>query len=203
MTTVVWDGETLSTDTRVTYFDADGKVVKRSDGVTKIIVTEKFHFDGEVAQAVGLCGDLRAISILQHVAQTPEIPPFDLANTDSYTEGGGLHGVGDFGITVVTPTRSALISAIGGKASVIAQPRSEKIAAGSCYQQAITHACLGFRSDEVVGMAMLTDKGTGGMIQTYNPDTGTLTAREYGGFWPNYKNCLKAVWRFIRQGKKK
>lgn len=203
MTTVVWDGETLSADMRVTYFDASGKVVMRSDDLTKIIVTEKFHFDGEVTQAVGLCGDLRAIKILQHVAQTPEIPPFDMANTSSYSEGGGLHDVGDFGITIVTPTRSGLISVVNGKATVTAQPRSEKVAAGSCYLQAIAHACLGFRSDEVVGMAMLTDKRTGGMIQTYNPDTGKLVAREFGGFWPNYKNCLKAVWRYIKKGKKK
>ena len=192
MTTIVWDGKTLSVDSRVTYLQ-DGKQIAQADDADKLVFSEKIMFQGEPAQVVAISGDMRANEILRLCANHPEIAPFDLANTDSYVGDGVFRDAGDFAFTIITPTHGGFVTMVGGQVVVRRQARHEFIAAGSRFKQAAAHAILGFKSDQIVGMAMLTDKMTGGEIRTWDPVTGLVKSRSWGGWWANYRNCLKAL----------
>lgn len=192
MTTVVWDGKTLSVDSRVTYLQ-DGKQIGQEDTADKLVFSDKIMFQNEPVQVVAISGDMRANKILRLCANHPEIAPFDLANTGCYGADGAFHDAGDFAFTIITPTHGGFVTKVGGQVTINKQARREFIAAGSRSKQAAAHAILGFKSDQIVGMAMLTDKMTGGEIRTWDPVTGLVKSRSWGGWWANYRNCLKTL----------
>ncbi len=203
MTTIVWDGKTLSADTRITYLDEGGKLVARTDDmIRKILRSNKFRLRGEEVQAIAISGMMTVIDLMVLAIMSPQIGEIDFSEEVFFKEGGGLYGRGDFTVTLITPTKSAYITMVNNEFTLVEQSRNEIIVAGSCTSHSVAYALRGFSSDRVVGMCMLLDKFTGGSIQTWDSETQELTEKPFDGFLANYKNIIKAVFIPLK-GKKK
>lgn len=185
MTTVVWDGRTLSADSRCTYtgfvntWTGRQKLVQRKGTVsTKILVSDCLHFQGLKVHAVGFSGDVQMQSgVLDLIKDGSTL---DLGDMELYEE--FLNQDIQFSFLVVLDDIILIVEHVSPSTKLHTRcfkrfTNGDYVAVGSGagYAYASNRAYgTRYSGREAVVLASALDGATGGAVQVWTPGEATV-----------------------------